>query len=535
MILDLNEAGGTSRTHQCDVAIIGAGVAGTIMACELARRGLSVVVVESGAREQTADTHPLNRVRHTAQVYQGAEHGRFRCLGGTSTRWGGAMIPFLPEDLDGCADTPGTDWPLRLDELTPYVPRLEKMFDLPSGDYDLPTPPGRPYRAGEAGFRVRAPKWPSFAHRNVAHIFAESIRSPSGPQIWLNATVTDIRLAENGRVCAIEARSPSGAQLRIAAQDTVVAAGAIESTRLLLGLDASCGQQLFEPCGLIGRYFYDHLSAPVARIEVSDRQALNKLAGFRFEGSGMRSIRFELEGRVRRPQRLPGAFAHIAFGSTRKNGFDGLREIYRAVQKRHRPRMSDVLLLAGDAGWLARAGWTRFVDRRVLPPDHADYELHLVTEQIPVSTNRITLSGAERDPYGTPLAEIHWQVSERDLACSEAIADELARYWAASPLGQVGMLTFHDRQTRAASHTDGGGIYHPGGTVRMASTSTTGVVNPHLAAFAVPNLRVVSTAVFPTGGSANPTMMLLLLALRAADEIASRQRPGRAATPLPPN
>ena len=124
-----------------------------------------------------------------------------------------------------------------------------------------------------------------------------------------------------------------------------------------------------------------------------------------------------------------------------------------------------------------------------------------------------------RDLFGVPLAEIHWQVSRGDIQNYEAVLSAFCDYWSRSSLAAVGSLVIHDRDQWSDSLISGGGIYHPGGCLRMGFSAGTGVVDRDLRTFAVPNLRVISTATFPTGGSANPTMMLMLLALRAADDI----------------
>src|SRR5690606_13025258 len=112
MIRDLRGAGAISA--DADVLVIGGGTAGLTIAAMLARSGLRALCLESGGREQREDTHPLNECEQEgAHRYAGADHGRFRCLGGTSTRWGGALIPFQGADLD-----PGL-WPVPVEELAP--------------------------------------------------------------------------------------------------------------------------------------------------------------------------------------------------------------------------------------------------------------------------------------------------------------------------------------------------------------------------------------------------------------------------------
>src|SRR5215469_1405381 len=48
-----------------DVLVIGAGTVGLVVAVQLAKRGHSVVVVESGARDQAGETHEYNEVVQT--------------------------------------------------------------------------------------------------------------------------------------------------------------------------------------------------------------------------------------------------------------------------------------------------------------------------------------------------------------------------------------------------------------------------------------------------------------------------------------
>lgn len=126
MIHDLNEQDASALRVEAEVIVIGAGIAGLVTATKLSERGVRVIVVESGGRTQEADTHPLNRVEQTGQLYAGAEHGRFRCLGGTSTRWGGLMIPFLPEDMDHHTAGWVPAWQVPYERLMAQLPNINR-------------------------------------------------------------------------------------------------------------------------------------------------------------------------------------------------------------------------------------------------------------------------------------------------------------------------------------------------------------------------------------------------------------------------
>src|SRR5262245_13379451 len=139
MIRDLAGHTGAPQACTADVLVIGAGIAGLLAATRLARAGLRVVVAESGGLRQSEETHPLNEIVQLGDAYTGAQRGRFRCLGGTSSVWGGAMLPFLPVDLIS-PHTAGWDvaWPIKLTDLTRYQAEVERLFGLGDGPYDFP-------------------------------------------------------------------------------------------------------------------------------------------------------------------------------------------------------------------------------------------------------------------------------------------------------------------------------------------------------------------------------------------------------------
>jgi choline dehydrogenase-like flavoprotein len=77
---------------------------------------------------------------------------------------------------------------------------------------------------------------------------------------------------------------------------------------------------------------------------------------------------------------------------------------------------------------------------------------------------------------------------------------------------------------KAIDLSRGSDIFHPGGSTRMGRNPRTAVVDENLRTFAIKNLWVASTSVFPSGASANPTFMLILMTLRLADHLAQQHR-----------
>lgn len=516
MIRNLNS--GCDGDQQADVVVIGGGIAGLLIATRLVGQGKRVIVLEAGDEHQIEETHPYNEVEQTGTLYAGAEHGRFRCLGGTSTRWGGALIPMQRADLE---TYPSGSWPIAWDALMRHLPELERLFKLPTKPYDLP------YLVKHEGchtswFLPRLAKWPPFRLRNVAALFDEEIRSLNGPEVWLNAVATRFAYSADGRVEAVTATGPAGVTMTVRAGEFVVAAGAIESTRLLLLADEDAGDRLFKPWDVLGRYFHDHLSTKVADINPFSRRQMNRLVGFRFERGGMRNLRFEPIDidEVRRD--LSPCFAHIGFAEDSGSAFSTVRELYRLIQQRRVPEPALLLRLILAGPWLTRAAWWRFFHKRLLFPAHARLELHMVIEQTPRASNRISLSPNRTDAFGRALSVIDWTVDDTDIARLTHSTDRFVEYWNDTSLGKLGSIQRYPSGVAESLLAKGGGIYHPGGSTRMGYSPSDGVVDKDFRCFSVPNLSVASTSVFPTGGGANPTMMLMLACVALADRLSKK-------------
>ena len=133
MITDLTQGAETRLKAETDVLIVGAGIAGILLGIRLRQAGVGVTILESGGSSQSDEAHPLNRTIQLGQPYHGASNGRFRCLGGTSTRWGGALIPFARSDLLPRDYLDLTGFPVEPDELDADVPELEKIFGVDDG------------------------------------------------------------------------------------------------------------------------------------------------------------------------------------------------------------------------------------------------------------------------------------------------------------------------------------------------------------------------------------------------------------------
>jgi choline dehydrogenase-like flavoprotein len=242
----------------------------------------------------------------------------------------------------------------------------------------------------------------------------------------------------------------------------------------------------------------------------------------------MRSLRFELSPAAQATAGLASAFGHIAFATAGPSGFDALRQVLRSVQLNGRPDLKQLGSALKDLPYLVRAGYWRYMRKQLLWPTPATYQLHVVAEQLPRAENRITLS-SKVDAFGCPLAAIDWRAGEQEQATIEAFTRRFKAYWERTGLSDIAALETATGEPGGADVPAGSGsdIFHPGGTTRMGRDGRSAVVDATLRTHSVINLYVASTSVFPSGASANPTLMLMAMVLRLAEHLVRKTRPAR--------
>jgi choline dehydrogenase-like flavoprotein len=151
-----------------------------------------------------------------------------------------------------------------------------------------------------------------------------------------------------------------------------------------------------------------------------------------------------------------------------------------------------------------------------------------MADQEPSPSSRIRL-GSARDHRGVPIAELDWRLSERDRwsmsRAQELLAPALSRRLGAD---------VHSLLVDEDLPDLGVGCHHMG-TTRMSTSPRHGVVDADCRVHGTDNLYVAGSSVFPTGGTANPTLTIVALADRLASHLAATvpgRQPGRYATGL---
>jgi choline dehydrogenase-like flavoprotein len=498
--------------QSADIVVIGAGTVGLMVSSLLAQKGFSVVNLESGDYEQKDDTHPLNDVVYKKSTYSSSTNGRFRCLGGTSTRWGAAMLPFLSKDIvDGM-------WPILPEEISKYLKKIESLFDLSHEPYDRPDI----LNGNNLEFIPRLAKLPSYNKRNVFNIFEKYIKSENNLTTWINATVNKFKV-ENEKLNELTAQAKDGSEIKVKANHFIFAAGAIETTRLILLLNRQNDNCVEKKSPLLGKNFTDHISIPIADIKIKDTKKLNRTIGYRFNNnSNMCNLRFELNESSPTRKSIPPFFGRVVYDDF-SGGYEELRGLLRSLQKKRIPTFKEVIDTLKNLPWLLKAVWWRFFEKRVLFPKNEKLVMHIIMEQIANPSNKISLSDIKKDMFNQPLTEITWETSKEDSDNIFKASKSIQEFWNSSNLCSMADFNLRTNEVINKEISQADGIHHPTGSTPMSSNASQGVVDKDLKMFALKNTRLLSTSVFPLGGGANPTMALLMMGARCVDQICAEK------------
>jgi hypothetical protein len=156
---------------------------------------------------------------------------------------------------------------------------------------------------------------------------------------------------------------------------------------------------------------------------------------------------------------------------------------------------------------------------RGLPHKLTGVWIDAISEQRPDRDSRVSLS-KRKDRLGVPLAKVNWRIHDEERRTLVRIAHLTRDAFAGAGLPQPILESWVAEQNLS----DGVIIdmAHSLGTTRMSENSTSGVVDENCQVHGVRGLYVAGGSVFPTSGHANPTLMILALAIRLADTIKSK-------------
>ena len=503
----------------CDVCIVGAGAAGSYLALRLTQMGLTVIILEAGGRVFGDGASVGIEAEFDGAVYRGATEGRYFGMGGSTTRWGGYLVPHTKRDIRQNQSGEFDSWCHIVETVKQRSANVMSNLGLKpeaSADVIIRNIFGNKVESFQnSGLEIVMGTFLPFRRKNMASLLKEASKTIGQLTIFLHAVTTDWQLRDvpggGAGLRTVTARAGKN-NVRVSARSFVVASGAIESARILLEIQQQANANPFRQGAAVGRYLGDHLSSTIADVPSNDWSQAVKIFAPRFVHGWMRSFRF-LDSNT--PADASRAFVHFIF-EHENAGFELAKKLMGGLQARALPKVSPSEIIQGTAGLMA-LGFNRYARSRLYVDSKTPVHLQLDIEQLPDYDNSIRL-GDQCDASGRRMPVIKWEVKSADYDAIHETASRILKLW---PGKQQDLPELHARQgdPRGQKPYD---AYHPVGVCRMG-TAVEDVVDPELRVHGMANLAVLSTAVFPTAGTANPTFSMLCLGDALADRLAKEK------------
>lgn len=516
-----------SKNDDSVVVIVGSGAGGGTLGAELAMKGVKTVILEAGGRHETEDfqndewgsfgqiswldKRTTSGSWRVAKDFSGLPAWIVKAVGGSTIHWAGASLRFQDHEWKAATtygNVPGAsllDWPIDSAEMDPWYTKAEDRMGVTRTNGIPGLPGNNNYKVLEAGAKKLGYKE---VHTGRMAINSEPRDDRSGCmqigfcfqgcksgakwstlvaeipkgeatgklEVRPNCQVLQIQHNDQGKVTGVLYADKDGNQHVQLARVVCVAGNSIESPRLLLNSASSkFPDGLANSSGQVGRNYMRHMTGSV--YAVFDKPV------HMYRGTTMAGI---IQDEARHdPSR----------------GFVGGYEM--ETLSLGLPFMAAFL---DPGGWGKDFAW--WMD---------NYEnmagMWLVGEDMPQESNRITLHATEKDQYGLPVPNVHFDDHANDIAMREhAFGRGEAVYNA------VGAVKTYRTPPYPSTHNLG--------TNRMSAEAKDGVVNKHGQTHDIANLFVSDGSQFTTGAAENPTLTIVALALRQADFIASEMSKG---------
>jgi choline dehydrogenase-like flavoprotein len=495
------------------VVVIGSGAGGGTVGHELAREGIDVVCLEAGQRLSMGDIRTNEgemfgkltwldpRTASGGVLPEQFPAWICKTVGGTTMHWAACALRFQehewkPRTTYGAIDGASLiDWPVDAGTMAPWYARAEAMMGV-TGQGGMPPLPA------SANQRVLAHGGRQIGYRDIttgrmainskpfddrpgcqqlgfctsgcaigakwSTMYTSIPKAEATGHFELRPESTAVRIEhdDSGRVDAVVYRDADGNLQRQAARAVCLAANAIETPRLLL-LSASSQYPdgLANSAGHVGKHYMIHTTGAVFAVLPGD---VNFHRGTQMAGViGDEKVHDDARGFAggylleTLPSSLHGLASNLQPGAWGRD-YANLIENFR--------RMAGV--------WICG-------------------------EDLPVETNTISLNDEVRDAAGNPVAHVHFEFHDNDLAMQKhATAQATALYEAAGAERVVSRGAF------SATHNMG--------TCRQSENPDDGVCNGYGQSHDIPNLFISDGSQFSSSAAENPTLTIVALAMRQA-------------------
>ncbi len=503
------------------VVVIGSGAGGGTLANELCQKGIKTVLLEAGSMESTEsfvndewaafgqlswlDMRTTSGDWRVAKDFPNLPAWICKTVGGSTTHWAGASLRIQEHEfkaLTTYGEIEGAtlmDWPIGLSDLEPYYAKAEDKMGVTRTN-GIPGLPGnnnfmamyagatklgyenchtgnmainsRPRNGRtscqQLGFCFQGCKMG--AKWSTLYTEIPDADATGNLDLRAGAQVLQLQHGDDGKVNGVLYADKDGNQSLQKARVVCVAGNSIETPRLLLNSASSMySDGMANSSGQVGKNYMRHMTGSVYAA-------------------------FDKPVRMWRGTTMAGIITDESKHDTSR-GFAGGYEMETLS-----------LGLPFMAAFLDPGAWGRDFTRKM-----DEYQnmagMWLVGEDMPQESNAITLHESEKDAFGMPVPNVEFSDHPNDIAMREHAFTQGSEVYMAAGAKEAYRVPPYPST-------------HNLGTCRMSEKAADGVCNKWGQTHDIANLFISDGSQFTTGAAENPTLTIVSLAIRQADQIA---------------
>jgi choline dehydrogenase-like flavoprotein len=509
------------KTDATVAVVVGSGAGGGTLANELAQKGVKVVCLEAGGRHEMEDfendewpmfgkiswldKRTTSGTWRVAKDFSGLPAWIVKAVGGSTVHWAGASLRFQEHEwkakttYGAIAGANLLDWPIDAAEMAPWYDKAENKMGTTRTNGIPGLPGNNNYKVLEAGAKKLGYKEVHTGNMSInseerdgrgacqqigfcfqgcksgAKWSTLNSEIPKGEatgnlEVRPNSQVLKIEHDDSGKVTGVVYADKDGKEQRQAARVVCVAGNTIESPRLLLNsASAKYPDGLANSSGQVGRNYMRHMTGSVYAIF---DKPVHMYRGTTMAGIIQDEARHDPSRGFAAGYEMETLSLGVPFLAAFLNPGEWGRPFAEAME-----------------GYDRMAG------------------MWLVGEDMPQETNRVTLHATEKDQYGLPAPNVHFDDHANDIAMREHAFTQ-------------GSAVYEAVGAKRVLRTPPYPSTHNLGTNRMSAEAKDGVVNKWGQTHDIKNLFVSDGSQFTTGAAENPTLTIVALAIRQADYIA---------------
>ena len=411
-----------SQAFRADICIIGAGVAGIVLANELIGSGKKVLLVDSGGENYEQATQDMCKAERFPTTLPDPHYSRLRFLGGSSNHWENNTSPFSPIDFEKRDWVPNSGWPISYSDIEHYYLKAAYYCGTEEDGYDSAywseQLSAKDLLVGSQAIETGMAK-SAIPPVRFFYQYGDALKKYDDIKILIHANLIDIEFnPENKKVETVTVQSLNSKKHSISAEHFVFCLGGIENARMLLIFNEKYQNQLGNQGDSVGRYFMEH---PTVRAAHLFTQNQDKYKLYQRHNIGKRNILgfFQIKDEKLKTARTTNIRMPL-MPATHYDMSDGISSFHVITDAAKNTEVPDdfgthLFNILTDMDMVIEAVSRKSLDTSLFDSagEFAGFQSPMMTEQSPYRENRIKL-GSDRDVLGLKKIIIDWQIMQHD-------------------------------------------------------------------------------------------------------------------------